>query len=174
MGRHISSSTIDAVRSSVNIVSLVSEYVHIDKRGANYWGCCPFHNEKTPSFSVNPDRNMFYCFGCGKGGGVIQFYMDIENVPFTEAVEQLAKKNAIEVIYDGVSSKKEDEEYAKARQFKDGMLDLYKRTAALFRYFLNETDQGKPVLAYLAKRGVSPEIADAFALGFAPEDRRWL
>ncbi len=174
MGRHISSSTIDAVSNSINIVSLVSEYVHIDKRGANYWGCCPFHNEKTPSFSVNPDKNMFYCFGCNKGGGVIQFYMDIENVPFADAVEQLARKNAIEIIYDDSFTKEEDEEYARAKQLKNDMLDLYKRTAALFRYFLNETEQGKPVLDYLARRGVSPEIADSFGLGFAPDDRRWL
>ncbi|MBO7420394.1 MAG: DNA primase [Spirochaetaceae bacterium] len=174
MGRHISSSTIAAVSNNVDIVSLVSEYVHLEKRGSGFWGCCPFHNEKTPSFTVSPEKRIYHCFGCGKGGGVIQFYREIENVSFVEAVEQLAKKNAIEVIYDGVSSKKDDEEYAKARQFKDDMLDLYRRTAALFRYFLNETEQGKPVLAYLAKRGVSPEIADAFGLGFAPEDRRWL
>ncbi len=174
MGRHISSATIDAVSNSVDIVSLVSEYVHLEKKGSTFWGCCPFHNEKTPSFAVSPEKRIYHCFGCGKGGGVIQFYREIENVSFVEAVEQLAKKNAIEVIYDGVSSKKDDEEYAKARQFKDDMLDLYRRTAALFRYFLNETEQGKPVLSYLAKRGVSPEIADAFGLGFAPEDRRWL
>ncbi|MBR6215197.1 MAG: DNA primase [Spirochaetaceae bacterium] len=174
MGRHISSATIDAVSNSVDIVSLVSEYVHLEKKGSTFWGCCPFHNEKTPSFAVSPEKRIYHCFGCGKGGGVIQFYREIENVSFVEAVEQLAKKNAIEVIYDGVSSKKDDEEYAKARQFKDDMLDLYRRTAALFRYFLNETEQGKPVLDYLARRGVSPEIADAFGLGFAPEDRRWL
>ena len=174
MPRHISSSTIEEISNSVDIVSLVSEYVHLEKRGSGFWGCCPFHNEKTPSFSVSPEKRIYHCFGCGKGGGVIQFYREIENVSFVEAVEQLARKNAIEVIYDGVSSKKDDEEYAKARQFKEDMLDLYRRTAALFRYFLNETEQGKPVLAYLAKRGVSPEIAEIFGLGFAPEDRRWL
>ena len=130
MGRHISSSTIDAVSNNVDIVSLVSEYVHLEKRGSGFWGCCPFHNEKTPSFTVSPEKRIYHCFGCGKGGGVIQFYREIENVSFVEAVEQLAKKNAIEVIYDGVSSKKDDEEYAKARQFKDDMLDLYRRTAA--------------------------------------------
>ncbi len=174
MGRHISSKTIDNVSSSVDMVSLVSEYVHLDKKGTNFWGCCPFHNEKTASFSVNQEKKMFYCFGCHKGGGAIQFLMDIENVPFAEAVEQLAKKNGIEIIYEGASSKKEDEAYEKEQQFKNDIIDLYKRTAALFRYFLNETEQGKPVLDYLAKRGVSPETASLFGLGFAPEDRRWL
>lgn len=174
MARRISSSTIDEVSNRIDIVSLISDYVHLEKKGANYWGCCPFHNEKTPSFSVSQDKKMYYCFGCGKGGGIIQFYMDIENLSFAEAVEQLARKNAIEVIYEGASSRKEDEEYEKAKQFKNDMLDLYKRTSVLFQYFLNETEQGKPVLAYLEKRGVSPEIASMFGLGFAPEDRRWL
>ncbi|MBO7420846.1 MAG: hypothetical protein J6U06_06990 [Spirochaetaceae bacterium] len=92
MGRHISSSTIDAVSNNVDIVSLVSEYVHLEKKGSGFWGCCPFHNEKTPSFTVSPEKRIYHCFGCGKGGGVIQFYREIENVSFVEAVEQLAKK----------------------------------------------------------------------------------
>ena len=81
-----------------DIVDVVSEYVSLGKRsGANYFGLCPFHNEKTPSFSVSPDKQIYYCFGCGKGGGVINFIMEIDQLTFSEAVERLAKRAGIPV-----------------------------------------------------------------------------
>ncbi|HNY23117.1 MAG TPA: CHC2 zinc finger domain-containing protein, partial [Treponemataceae bacterium] len=100
MGR-ISGETIDAVNKRSDIVSVVGEYTRLEKRGSDWWGCCPFHNEKSPSFHVIPERGMYHCFGCGKGGGIINFVMEMEKLSFVEAVESLAKKGGIEVIYEG-------------------------------------------------------------------------
>jgi len=97
----ISSVTIDEIDKRGDIVALVSEYTKLEQRGANWWGCCPFHNEKTPSFNIMSEKNMYHCFGCGAGGGIIKFYMEMEKLSFVEAVLALAKKNNIEVIYEG-------------------------------------------------------------------------
>ena len=91
MGR-ISGDTLDAVNQRTDIVAIIGEYTRLERRGAEWWGCCPFHNEKSPSFHVVPDRKMYHCFGCGKGGGVINFVMEMEKLEFVEAVETLAKK----------------------------------------------------------------------------------
>ena len=87
----------EQVRSQANIVEIVSEYVPLKKRGSSYWGCCPFHGEKTPSFSVSPDKNFFYCFGCHAGGDVFTFIMKEENCTFQEALKILANKLGIPV-----------------------------------------------------------------------------
>ena len=91
----ISSKTVDAVIEMTDIVSLAENYTRLERRGSNWWGCCPFHNEKTPSFSVVPDKRMFYCFGCHKGGGTINFLMEIENIVFKKADERLAKRRRL-------------------------------------------------------------------------------
>ena len=100
----ISRSSIDEVNSKCDIISLVGEYVRLEKRGSEYWGCCPFHNEKTPSFHVVPDRKMYHCFGCGVGGSAISFIMEMEKLSFGEAVITLAKKCGVTVEYDDNSS----------------------------------------------------------------------
>src|SRR5574344_1822556 len=101
MAGFISQETIDSVRKTSSIVAVVGEYVQLQQRGNEWWGCCPFHNEKTPSFHVIPDRKMYYCFGCGKGGSAISFVVEREKRGFAEAVESLAKKAGVEGIWEG-------------------------------------------------------------------------
>ena len=165
----ISSETIDAVNNHIDLVSLIENYTHLEKRGSDWWGCCPFHNEKTPSFHVIPDKKMYYCFGCGAGGTTIKFLMEMEKLSFTEAVEVLAKRAGIPVIYTegGGSSTPED-------TFKDTLLELYKRVSGTFHYLLLNTDEGVAALRYLQGRAVSNAMIEQFNLGYAPANRRWL
>ncbi|UTC63519.1 DNA primase [Treponema sp. OMZ 787] len=165
----ISSKTIDAVTEMTDIVSLVENYTRLEKRGANWWGCCPFHNEKTPSFNVVPDKRMYYCFGCHKGGGTINFLMEMEKLSFTEAVERLAKNAGIEVIYEGGSYVPDE-----SAKLKDEILELYGKVAGSFHYLLTQSPTGKKALDYLLSRNVSPEIIGKFNLGYSPKDRYWL
>ena len=97
----ISETTIQEVNTRADALAVIGDYVRLEKKGGRYWGLCPFHNEKTPSFSVEPDRKFFYCFGCGKGGGLVNFVMEMEKLSFPEAIETLAKKLGIEVQYEG-------------------------------------------------------------------------
>ena len=96
----ISSSTIDEVNQRTDFVSLVSEYASLEKRGNEYWAKCPFHTDKTPSFHIIPEKGMYKCFSCGRGGSVINFFMEMEKLSFPEAVLQLAKRSGIEVVYE--------------------------------------------------------------------------
>ena len=95
----ISRETIDAVKSKVDIVSVIGEYTRLERRGADWWGCCPFHNEKSPSFHVEPDKNFYYCFGCHAKGDAISFIMEMEKISYPDAVIQLAKKAGVEVKF---------------------------------------------------------------------------
>lgn len=171
--RRIASETINEINSKADIVSLIGEYVQLKHKGNEYWGCCPFHTEKTPSFAVSPSKRIYHCFGCGKGGSIISFLMEAEKISFTEAVENLAKKFSIEIIYEG-GNFVEDKHAEEKRRLKDDLLDLYKRVANMYHFFLTETKQGEKALQYLQKRGVSKEIIENFSLGFSPNDRRWL
>ena len=166
----ISHSSIEEINSRTDIVSLIGEYTRLEKRGSEYWGCCPFHNEKTPSFHVVPDRKMYHCFGCKAGGSIINFYMEMEKVSFYEAALALAKKSGVEVVFDGnvnYTEKPEDSQ-------KDLYKELYTRVAGSFSYLLYETEQGKQAKEYLENRGVSKEIAETFGLGYSPDDGLWL
>jgi DNA primase len=165
----ISRETIDAVEKASDIVSIIGEYTKLEKRGSDWWGCCPFHNEKTPSFHVVPDKSMYYCFGCHAGGDVIKFVMEIEKVSYTDAVRELAKRTGIEVIYTDGSyiPPKEDDG-------RDQFIELYERTAAMFHYLLTQTEGGKPALVYISGRGLTMEMIDKFKLGYSPADRKWL
>ncbi|MCR4713271.1 MAG: DNA primase [Treponemataceae bacterium] len=163
-------STIDEVNSKCDIASLVGEYVRLEKRGSEYWGCCPFHNEKTPSFHVVPDRKMYHCFGCGAGGSGISFLMEMEKMSFSEAVLTLAKKYGVQVEYEEGSVVPQDTDINKKELFKD----LYTRVAGSFHYCLTSTKEGERALSYLKNRGVTDDIAEKFMLGYAPADRKWL
>ena len=92
---------LDELSSRINIVDVVSAYVSLTKKGSNYWGLCPFHHEKTPSFSVNEPKQIFHCFGCGKGGGAYRFLMEIEGITFPEAVSKLAQREGMTVPEEG-------------------------------------------------------------------------
>lgn len=167
----ISQETIDNVNQSSDIVSVISEYVQLERRGAQWWGCCPFHSEKTPSFSVTPEKNMYYCFGCHEGGNVVRFVMEMEKMKFPEAVQYLAKKANVEIKY--VDGKFDDSE-RKVDNSKELYIELYNRVAGTFHYLLTQTESGKFALDYIKKRGLSMETIEKFKLGYAPSDRLWL
>ena len=143
-----------------DIVDVVGSYVRLTKRsGSNQFGLCPFHSEKTPSFSVSPDKQIYHCFGCGKGGGVINFIMEIEGLTFPEAVEFLAKRVGMAM------PEQEDNREAKKRR---RMLEL-NRDAAKFFYSCLCGPGGGPALDYMAKREITPATAKRFGLGYAPD-----
>ncbi|MGI6028261.1 MAG: DNA primase [Candidatus Heteroscillospira sp.] len=142
-----------------DIADVVSGYVKLSKRsGANLFGLCPFHSEKTPSFSVSPEKQIYHCFGCGKGGGVINFIMEIEGLSFPEAVEFLARRVGLEVPQD-----KPDRESLR----RERMLSLNRDTARFFHRQL-VAPTGKIAQDYVNRRGISPNMVKTFGLGFAP------
>ena len=144
-----------------DIVSVVSEYVRLTRRsGSNMFGLCPFHSEKTPSFSVSPDKQFYHCFGCGKGGGVINFIMEIENLNYPEAVEFLARRAGMQM-----PAETNDAESRKRAR----MLAL-NRDAARFFYEQLSAPAGAPAREYIGKRRISPATARRFGLGAAPDD----
>lgn len=170
MAGYISQETIDAVNNTVDIVSVIGEYTKLDSKGNDYWGCCPFHGEKTASFHVDPDKKFYHCFGCGAGGNIIKFIMEQEKLGFGDSVEFLAKKFNIPVKYQAGYENKPDPKIKLIEQY----IDLYERTASMFHYFLLETDQGKGALKYITDRGLSMETIKKFKLGYSPADRKWL
>lgn len=151
---------IDELLSRSDIVDVVGNYVQLGKKGANYWGLCPFHNEKTPSFSVSQEKQIYKCFGCGKGGGAISFVMELENLSFIDAVKVLAGRAGLEVPETGVS---QDESRKKARA-----LDANKEAARFYHEYL-KSQGGTRVREYVEKRQLSPKIVTAFGLGAAPD-----
>jgi DNA primase len=170
MATFISQETINAVQNSADIVSIIGEYTKLERRGSDWWGCCPFHNEKTASFHVEPDKKFYYCFGCHAGGDVIKFIMEQEKVSYSDAIATLAKRTGIEIKYTNGTPEKENPQLKIIEQYTE----LYERTASMFHYFLLETPQGKSALEYITSRGISLETIKKFKLGFAPIDRKWL
>ena len=170
MAGFIQKETTDAVVRAADIVAIAGEYVRLTRRGSSWWGCCPFHNEKTPSFCVTPDKNMFYCFGCHKGGDVFTFVMEMEKLTYPEAVVSLARKYGIEVTYE----QGYHPENARQDTEKTELVSLYDRVASLFHYLLTQTEGGKFALEYALSRGLTMQTIEKFKLGYAPADRRWL
>lgn len=165
------SASIDAVAHATDFVSIVEQYTKLERRGSTWWGCCPFHNEKTPSFQVNPEKKLFYCFGCHKGGSLFNFVMEMENISFAQCVSELAKRAHIDLVYeDGGSEFQRSEE----EKLKDELYILYEKVAKAFHHILLHTKQGENAYRYLAERNVPETIITDFMLGFAPVDRRWL
>ena len=150
---------IDELVARTDIVDLVSEYVRLTKKGRNYWGLCPFHSEKTPSFSVSADKQIYKCFGCGKGGGAINFMMEMDNLPFLDAVKVLAKRVNMQVPETGSSPG--------MRERREKLLEINKQAARTFHRWLYEPE-GREGLQYLQKRGLSKATLTNFGLGFAP------
>ena len=151
---------LDELIARTDLVDLVSESVHLTKKGSSYWGCCPFHSEKTPSFHVVPDRQIYKCFGCGKGGGAINFVMELENLSFREAVEVLAKRVGMEVPDAGGPS-------AGMRERREKLLEINRQAARAFHRWLCQPE-GAEGLRYLTRRGLSRGTLTRFGLGFAP------
>lgn len=152
---------IEEVRTRNDIVDVISGYVKLTKRGSSYFGLCPFHNEKTPSFSVTPGKQMYYCFGCGAGGNVFTFLMQYENYTFTEALQHLADRCGVELPKMEYSARAKQQAEEKA-----ALLQINKEAAQYFYYQLR-TEKGKKAYQYLTDRGLTPETMKHFGLGYS-------
>ncbi len=165
--RRIPTDVIDQIRSDVNILDIVGQYVQLHRSGSNWFGLCPFHTEKTGSFSVNEPKQFFHCFSCGRGGNVFKFLMEIEDLTFPEAVYRTAELSGIEL----------DAKYlpqnvagAEDTQSETGKLKrLYAQAGQLYHHILVNTKLGQPALDYLHERGLSDELIAEFQLGYAPQ-----
>ena len=159
MAGRLPSAWMDELYAKTDIVSVVSNYLPLKKDGRRYWGLCPFHNEKTPSFSVNSDLNLYYCFGCKAGGNVVQFVMEMERVSFMEAVKILADR-----VHMTLPELREDPDYERRRSQRERLLAA-NRDAARFYHERLWLPDGKPVLDYLHGRGLDDGIIRRFGLG---------
>ena len=155
---------LDELRSRSDIVQIVSGYVALNKKGRKYWGLCPFHGEKTPSFSVDGEHQLYYCFGCKAGGNVFHFYMEMEHCSFSEAVTQLAER-----AHMTLPELERDEDYERRRTQRERLLAA-NREAARFYHETLFTPAGASSLAYLRKRGLSDGMIRKFGLGASPEE----
>ncbi len=163
----ISQEVIDRIYDAANAVEVIGDFVHLKKRGANYTGLCPFHNEKTPSFSVSPSKNIYKCFGCGEGGNPVNFIMQHEHLSYQEALKYLAKKYNIEIIEKEVTA----EELAK-RNEAESMMIVTAYAQKHFTHLLHQHPEGKSIgLSYFKERNFTPEIIDKFELGYSLEAR---
>ncbi len=159
----IKDSSVDAVKSAAEILPLVEDYVRLRKAGGTYKGLCPFHQERTPSFTVTPARGTFKCFGCGEGGDAISFVEKLENVDFVGAIEHLAKRFGVEIEYEEISP-----EADRARRQKERLGQLLERATAFYERLLWDSDQAAFVREYLASRALGDEVCRQFRLGYAP------
>lgn len=156
------SAWLDELRARADIVQIVSGYVTLKKNGHRYWGLCPFHGEKTASFSVDSERQLYYCFGCKASGSVIQFVMDIERLEFPDAVKHLADQ-----LHMPLPQMEDDPNYQRRRDQRDRLLNANKDAARFFHQTLF-TPAGKPMLDYLKGRGLTDSVIRKFGLGAAP------
>lgn len=152
---------VEEVRARNDIVDVVSGYVRMQKKGANYFGLCPFHNEKSPSFSVSPAKQMYYCFGCGAGGNVLTFVMEYENYTFPEALKFLADRAGVKL------PEMEFSQEARQKESRRAQLLEVNREAAKYFYFQLRSPQGKPGYEYFKNRQLSEETMKQFGLGYA-------
>lgn len=163
----IPDSVLDQINLKLSAIDVIGEHVILKQKGGKHWGLCPFHHEKTPSFTVDSEQNLFYCFGCHKGGSMISFLMEHENITFHDAVEKLADKAGVTIPrYQGDNT----QEHQAIRD----LYALYDKLSATFQYILNNTTEGSEAKQYLVSRGVSEYSIQQFALGYAPKDIRWM
>lgn len=154
---------IEAVLKRHDIVDVIGRHVHLSKQGHYMKGLCPFHSEKSPSFTVTPEKQIYRCFGCNVGGNLIRFVMEIEGLSFSEAVSKLAEEADIPITWEEAT-----EEQTEQQQEKTTLLKAYDFTAKLYHYILGNTEQGKVAKGYLASRGISDKLIDTFQIGYAP------
>lgn len=159
----ISPNTLEQIRAASDIVEVIGQYLPLKRAGANFVALCPFHKEKTPSFNVNPHRQIFHCFGCHKGGDVFTFVREYENLSFMEAVRRLAERAHIALEFD------DRPEQQQARQIKDVLLQMHEQLAQRWQTALTNEAAGQIARDYLAKRQVPPEAVQLFRLGYAPD-----
>jgi DNA primase len=149
--------SVERVKAAVDIVSVISEYVSLRKRGRTHVGLCPFHKEKTPSFHVDQERQTYKCFGCGKGGDVFSFLMEIKGMSFMDVLKDLGRETGIAVETPARGARSENSAYYEANAFA---LDFYRKMLASAR--------GAAARDYLKGRGLSAQTVEAFELGYAP------
>ncbi len=160
----IDKATVDRIYSAADIVEVVSDFVTLRKKGVNYQACCPFHNEKTPSFVVSPTKGLYKCFGCGKGGNAVTFVMEHESMSYVEALKFVAKKYGIEV-----EERELTEEETRRNDDRESMLALNSWSAEWFKNALHNTPQGQSVgMTYFRHRGFTDAIIEKFQLGYCP------
>ena len=154
---------VEEVRSRNPIVDVIGSYVHLTKKGGNYFGLCPFHNEKTPSFSVSASKQMYHCFGCSKGGNVITFIMEIENMTFPEALKVLADRAGITL-----PKQVETPEMRRESDLRTRLLEIHKEAAIFFHHML-KSPEGQVAMQYLQRRRISDETIRSFGLGYGTQ-----
>lgn len=165
----IDSATVDRIMEAAQgqITDVISEYVNLKRRGINYIGNCPFHNEKTPSFIVSPHKGIFKCFGCGKGGNAVNFLMEHEQITFVEAIKSLGRKFHIHI-----EEREPSPEALQHQNERESMMVVTEYAAKYFAQTLYETDEGQSVgLGYFRQRGFRDDIIKKFQLGYSPEQR---
>ncbi|GGM31366.1 DNA primase [Paraliobacillus quinghaiensis] len=166
MSEQIPEETIDQIKKANDIVDIVGEYVSLKKQGRNYFGLCPFHGEKTPSFSVTQDKQIFHCFGCGKGGNVVTFLTEMEGYTFYQAIQYLAEKSG-QVLPENLRQQT-NQQYNEEDQ---AGLKAFDWLTKLYHHLLRHTKEGKQGYRYLLERGFSDETIDTFQLGYSPQSR---
>lgn len=162
---------INEVKNNVNILDVTSQFVDLQKRGRNYFGYCPFHEERTPSFTVNEEKQIFHCFSCGRGGNVFRFMEEIEGYSFPQAVQKVAEAGNVSVSFDwsALDDGKQTANYSSAQ---NRLIQIHEELRQFYHYLLMNTENGHQGLTYLYDRGLSKETLDAYQIGIAPEDGR--
>ena len=166
MDGRVPKETIQTILKKCDHLQIFNDYVTLKKQGAKYMGLCPFHEERTPSFTVDSENGLYYCFGCHAGGNTIQFLMEMENISFLEALKLLAHRTGVEL--DKEASKNGEESK------KEALEELFKRITKTFQHFLLNSEEGREGKEYLLHRGVKEESIEGFQLGWAPGEYRWL
>ena len=164
MGTRFSHNVLQSIRDKADIVSIIEKYTHLEKRGDRWWGISPFKKEKTPSFSVQEENGLYYCFATHKGGDIFTLISELEGLSFRDAVRYLAELTGVSVDK-GISDKEEIE--------RTELLDLYRRVAGSFHYLLTKEAMGENTRIYLRNRAVTEEAIQRFQLGYAPLGK-WL
>ncbi|MER2173802.1 MAG: DNA primase [Carnobacterium sp.] len=164
--------TVNKVRQETNIVDVVSQYVQLKKKGKNLFGFCPFHEERTPSFSVTEEKQIFHCFSCGRGGNVFTFLMEVDGLTFPEAVIKTAELSQFELDESLVQD--HDHKNQPNDSAKEKLIRVHEESAELFHHILLNTTIGEEALEYLTQRGLTREVIDTFNIGFAPRERTML
>ncbi len=152
------------IKNAADIVEMVSEVVHLKKAGKNFVGLCPFHTEKTPSFTVSPEKQIFYCFGCGAGGNIFSFLMKNDGLAFPEAARSLARRYGIDIPRRSLTP-----EQKKRMGERESLLKINRQAMDFFSRALRRGASGRTAMAYLHKRGLSSEIIARFNIGYAPK-----
>ena len=149
---------VDDIKDRISIVDVVQEYLPLKQAGSNWKGCCPFHNEKTPSFMVSEEKRIFHCFGCHEGGDIFTFIEKMEGIPFSEVLKILADKAGIKL----------EQNFKKDSGEKTRLMEITHEATRFFYYMLNNDNKGKLAKEYLQKRNLNQKSIDDFKIGFAP------